>query len=273
MTSADHNTAIAPEAAGAQRRVRSIAPTAIAPLPDRIRAWLVHIFTMSGMAFAALATLALINQDIAWMWLWLGIALIVDGVDGFFARKYRVKEVLPWFDGGILDIAIDYITWTFIPAIFMYTQLDMGPKPLAGILTVLVLTSSTLCYANENWKSVDYYFYGFPAAWNIVAVILYVLQTGPYANVFWVALFIALTIVPFYWTHPFRVKRFMAINLASIFVWIAATGALVAIFPQQPLWLLIVFVVSGGWFLMTGLVRTLTGPDRPRRRLRRKRTM
>lgn len=273
MTSADHNTAIAPEAAGAQRRVRSIAPTAIAPLPDRIRAWLVHIFTMSGMAFAALATLALINQEIAWMWMWLGIALIVDGVDGFFARKYRVKEILPWFDGGILDIAIDYITWTFIPAIFMYTQLDMGPKPLAGILTVLVLTSSTLCYANENWKSVDYYFYGFPAAWNIVAVILYVLQTGPYANVFWVALFIALTIVPFYWTHPFRVKRFMAINLASIFVWIAATGALVAIFPQQPLWLLIVFVVSGGWFLMTGLVRTLAGPDRPRRRLRRKRTM
>ena len=56
----------------ASRRARSIAPEAIAPLPDRVRAWLVHIFTMSGMAFAALATLALIDRQIAWMWLWLG---------------------------------------------------------------------------------------------------------------------------------------------------------------------------------------------------------
>ncbi|MEW6911658.1 CDP-alcohol phosphatidyltransferase family protein [Trueperella pyogenes] len=254
------------QSGSAPRRARSIAPEAIAPLLDRIRAWLVHIFTMSGMAFAALAMLALINQEIAWMWLWLGIALIVDGVDGYFARRYKVKDVLPWFDGGILDIAIDYITWTFIPAIFMYTQLDLGPKPIAGILTVLVLTSSTLCYANENWKSVDYYFYGFPAAWNIVAVILYVLQPGRYANVFWVVLFILLTIVPFYWTHPFRVKRFMALNLASITVWIVSTGWLVAIFPHQPMWLMAAFWVSGGWFISTGLVRTLTGPDRPTRR-------
>ena len=71
----------------APRRARSIAPEAIAPLPDRVRAWLVHIFTMSGMAFAALATLALIDRQIAWMWLWLGVALIGEGVDGFFARR------------------------------------------------------------------------------------------------------------------------------------------------------------------------------------------
>lgn len=79
------------QSGSALRRARSIAPEAIAPLPDRIRAWLVHIFTMSGMAFAALAMLALINQEIAWMWLWLGIALIVDGVDGYFARRYKVR--------------------------------------------------------------------------------------------------------------------------------------------------------------------------------------
>ncbi|MDO5048334.1 MAG: phosphatidylcholine synthase [Actinomycetaceae bacterium] len=249
-----------------ERRAYSIAPKAIAPLPLRVRAWLVHIFTMTGMAFAALATLALIEGAITRMWMWLGAALIVDSIDGFFARRYRVKEVLPWFDGGILDITIDYITWTFIPAMFMYTNLDMGPKPLAGILMVLVLTTSMLCYANENWKSVDYYFYGFPAAWNIVAVILYVLQPGKYVNIITVAVFIVLTIVPFYWTHPFRVKRFMALNLTATVVWITATAWLVLIFPAQPAWLMVAFAASGAWFLITGLVRTITGPDRPSRR-------
>ncbi len=248
-------------------RMRSTAPVNVAPLPQRVKAWIVHLFTMSGMAFAALAMLALINQEIAWMWLWLGIALVVDGVDGFFARRYRVKEVLPWFDGGTLDIMIDYITWTFIPVIFMYKQLDLGPKPLAGILIVAALTSSTLCYANENWKSVDYYFYGFPAAWNIVAVVLYILQAGRVVNVLTVAAFVLLTIVPLYWTHPFRVKRFMAINIGAIIVWIGTTAALVAIFPARPTWLMATFFVAGGWFLLTGAIRTITGPDNPRRRL------
>ena len=98
-----------------------------------------------------------------------------------------------------------------------------------------------------------------------MAVILYVLQLGQAANIFWVTLFIVLTIVPFYWTHPFRVKRFMVLNLASIFVWIAATGWLVVVFPHQPMWLLVTFWVSGGWFIGTGVIRTVTGPDRPRR--------
>ena len=236
-----------------------------APLSHRVRAWGVHLFTMAGMAFAVLAMLALINHHIALMWLWLGIAMIIDSVDGTLARRFRVKEVLPWFDGGILDIIVDYLTWTFIPAMFMYTNLDMGPKPIAGIVTVLVLTSSILCYANEHWKSVDYYFYGFPAAWNIVAVILYIVGTETVATICWICLFIVLTVVPSYWTHPFRVKRFMAVNLAATVIWIASTGGLVAIYPAHPLWLYTLFWASGAWLIISGLVRTLTGPDRPKR--------
>lgn len=237
----------------------------LAPLLSRFKAWLVHIFTMTGLALATLATLALIEGRIDFMWLYLGLAMLIDGVDGTLARKARVKEVLPWFDGGILDILIDYITWTFIPAIFMYIHLPMGPKPLAGILIVLVLTSSTLCYANEHWKSVDYYFYGFPAAWNIVAVILYILQLSAPSNIAIVSLFIVLTIVPSYWTHPFRVKRFMAVNIAAILIWIITTAILIAEFPQRPLAAWIIFWVSGCWFMLSCAIRTITGPDRPRR--------
>ena len=98
---------------------------------------------MSGLVFASLAMLSVIHDEIRWMWLWLALAMIVDGVDGTCARRVRVKEVIPWFDGGVLDILIDYLTWTFIPALFMYLWLPMGPKPVAGALMILVLVSST----------------------------------------------------------------------------------------------------------------------------------
>ena len=138
---------------------------------------------MSGLVFASLAMLSVIHDEIRWMWLWLALAMIVDGVDGTCARRARVKEVIPWFDGGVLDILIDYLTWTFIPALFIYLRLPMGPKPVAGALMILVLVSSTFCYANEGEKSTDNYFVGFPAAWNIVAVMMWVLALPGWLNI------------------------------------------------------------------------------------------
>ena len=228
------------------------------------KAWGVHLFTALGLVLAVFATLALIEHQIELMWLWLLIAMMVDGVDGTLARRARVKEVLPWFDGGILDILIDYITWTFLPAVFMYTNLPMGPKPLAAVLTVLVLWSSTLCYANEHWKSSDYYFRGFPAAWNIVAVSMYVLHTGTITNVVIVSALVILTMTPTYWTHPFRVKRFMKINIIAIVAWVLSVIWLVAVYPQPGGWVSLgMFWLGGGWFMLSCIIRTVTGEDRP----------
>lgn len=228
---------------------------------QRAAAWFVHAFTLSGLAWATLATLALIEGDYTAMWLWLGVALVVDSVDGTMARKARVKEVLPWFDGGIVDIAVDYLTWTFIPALFMYLALPLGPKPLALALIILILVSSMFCYANQHWKSSDYYFVGFPAAWNIVAVFMYVMGTGATFNVIAVLVLAVLTLTPTYYTHPFRVKRFMVVNIAAITLWLAATAYLVALAPDRPLWALIAFWVTGSWFALTCAWRTIAGTD------------
>lgn len=228
---------------------------------QRLAAWLVHAFTLTGLAWATLAGVALIEGDYTAMWLWLGIALVVDAVDGTLARKARVKEVIPWFDGGIVDIAVDYLTWTFIPALFMYLALPLGPKPLALGLVILILMSSMFCYANEHWKSSDYYFVGFPAAWNIVAVVMYLMGTGATFNIIAILVLAVLTLTPTYYTHPFRVKKWMGINIAAITVWIAATAALIALAPAKPLWILVAFWVSGGWFAITCAWRTIFGRD------------
>ena len=133
-----------------------------AQYPARIRAaaWAVHILTMSGLVWASLAMLATIHREFTWMWVWLLGCPCRRGVDGTLARRAKVSEVIPWFDGSIVDIVVDYLTWTFIPAVFMYVGLDMGPKPVAGLLMALILTSSMFCYANKQWKSTDYYFVG-----------------------------------------------------------------------------------------------------------------
>lgn len=225
----------------------------------RATAWAVHAFTLSGLIFASLATLAIIENSPKMMWLWLGIAMAVDAVDGTFARRARVKEIIPWFNGGIVDIAVDYLTWTFLPAVFMYLFLPLGPKPLAMVIMILVLVSSMFCYANENWKSTDFYFVGFPAAWNIVAVILWIVQTGAVFNVLVTVILAVLTLVPTYYTHPFRVKKMMAVNIATITLWILSTAVLVAVYPKGNTGAWFVFWITGAWFMITGIIRTVNG--------------
>ena len=142
-----------------------------------IAAWGVHAFTISGLVWATLALFAILNNNIPMMWLWLVIALVVDGVDGTLARKVGVRDAIPWFDGGVVDNLVDYLTWTFLPALFMALHLPFGSQPVPVVMMIVIIVSSLFCYANDGEKSNDNYFVGFPAAWNCVAIVMYVLQT------------------------------------------------------------------------------------------------
>lgn len=232
------------------------------PWGAQLGAWSVHLFTASGLLWATLATIALIDGDAKAMWGWLGIALFVDAVDGTLARRARVKEAIPWFDGGIMDIAVDYLTWTFIPAVFFALHLPAGPRPLAIGLTALILISSMFCYANTGWKSTDHYFVGFPAAWNIVVLMLYLLGTGAMFNTAAVVVLAIATLVPLHYTHPFRVKHLMVPNLLAVTAWGAGAVWLVAAMPERPALATILFYVGGGWLMLTGVLRSVLGAKR-----------
>ena len=229
---------------------------------SRLCAWGVHAFTMSGLVFASLAVLSIVNDEIGRMWTWLAVALVVDGIDGTFARRARVKEVIPWFDGSVVDIVIDYLTWTFIPAVFMYLRVPMGPKPVASILLIVILVSSMFCYANEGEKSSDNYFVGFPAAWNIVAVMVWVLGTPAWINIVVTIILAGLTLVPTYYIHPVRVKRFRSFNIAAALVWIGGTAWLLVAHPARPLTALVLSIGGGLWLLVVGVLRSVQGQDR-----------
>jgi len=84
------------------------------------RAIAVHLFTATGAVFAMLAMLAAVDHKWSLMYLWLVVAFIVDGIDGPLARKYQVKTHAPMFDGVLLDLIIDYLTYVFIPAFALF---------------------------------------------------------------------------------------------------------------------------------------------------------
>lgn len=190
------------------------------------KAWAVHAVTASGVILGLMAMMALVEKNAVACLLWLGAAMMVDGIDGTLARKYNVKEVLPHFDGSTLDMVIDYLTWAFIPAIFIYTFIDLPPY-LGGLSVAIILLSSMFCFCNVHMKSQDNYFVGFPAAWNIIAAYFYILDLPPLVAFVIILILAALTLTKMKFLHPFRVKLFMPLNIVVTLLWCACVTLLI----------------------------------------------
>ncbi|MCO8165501.1 phosphatidylcholine/phosphatidylserine synthase [Pseudomonas sp. 21LCFQ010] len=214
------------------------------PRIARLNAWGAHGFTATGVVLAFLATIALFENQPKACLLWLGVALIVDGVDGSLARKLNTSSVLPHFDGSTLDLVIDYLTYVFIPALFIYWYIPL-PDYTKLLSTSIILVSSLFCFCNVDMKSKDNYFQGFPAAWNVVALCLFILPISPWATFLTIVALALLTVTRVKFLHPFRVRRFMPLNIAVTTVWLVCSGWLIMTHPHESA------VVMGVWLLMS----------------------
>lgn len=184
----------------------------------KTKTWAVHLLTASGAAFALLAALAVYRAAWAEAFIWLGAALFVDAVDGPLARGLRVGERLPWFDGAILDLVIDYSTYVFIPALIL-ARSDLMPPPLAIPAAILVAVIGALYFADTRMKTREYGFRGFPAVWNMVVFVLMVFSPPLIFSAAVIVLFAALTFAPIEFVHPVRVKRWRPITLGVTAAW------------------------------------------------------
>lgn len=230
------------------------------PLSRVIAAWSVHMFTLTGAIWAALAVVALHENSIKLMWLWLGIANVVDAIDGTLARAANVRKYAPGFDGAILDNILDYLTWTFIPAIFMYMHLDFGGWGWNLFVMLFVVSSSAFCYCNVGLKTSDNYFMGFPAAWNVVAVIMWLVGSSPIFNLVATIILGILTLAPITFVHPFRVKWLRPLNIAAVATWLGTTAYLVAVAPQWPTVVMSAWWASGIWLMVISAIRSINRP-------------
>jgi phosphatidylcholine synthase len=216
---------------------------------DIVRAWAaaVHVFTALGAVCALFAARAVIAHDAEALFIWLGIALFVDGIDGTFARKVNVAENLPRFSGERLDLVIDYITYVFVPvlALLEWNYLDGA---LGNVLASAILLSSLYHFTDVESKSDDYCFLGFPAIWNIFAFYVFVLDPPNWVTALAVVAAVIGTFVPMPWIHPLRVVALRPLTLAAVAASAVASVALLANGFPAPLWTQLVLGAVGIYF-------------------------
>src|SRR6266705_6255441 len=96
-------------------------------------AWLVHFYTAMGLVAAAGMAVLIVrggDESFRLAFLMMMVATAIDSTDGWLARKARVKEVLPGFDGRALDDVIDFHTYTSLPLLLLW-RAGIPPDPLA----------------------------------------------------------------------------------------------------------------------------------------------
>lgn len=197
-----------------------------------LRAGLVHAYTASGAVLALLIVLAAVQGDAARA-LWLGLAaLVIDGTDGMLARRFDVKDRLPWFDGALLDNIVDYLTYVFAPVVLLL-QLGYLPSGALGeTIAALPLIASCYQFCRADAKTADHFFLGFPSYWNVVAFYAIALKLGSGAVSSIVAVCALLVFVPVGYIYPSRMLEFRTLTLSLSGLWLVAYAVIVAELPH-----------------------------------------
>jgi phosphatidylcholine synthase len=220
----------------------------------RIRAFTVHVFTATGAALALLALILATGGHWAGMFFCLGVALVVDGLDGPMARAFEIERLLPRWSGDTLDLVVDFTTYVFVPA-FAIAASGLLPHVLAIPAGIVVAVTGALYFADREMKTDDNYFRGFPAVWNLAAFYLYLLEPPEWVAAISVVVLAGLSFTPVKFVHPLRVERWRGINIALLAAW--AVLALIAVvqdlspgfYVTLPLCLIAIY------FFLIGLLR------------------
>jgi phosphatidylcholine synthase len=221
-------------------------------------AWAVHALTASGAVIGLLALIAVIEGDARKALLWLGLALIVDGIDGPVARKLDVANRLPRFDGALLDLVVDYLTYVVVPAVMMWKFGWLGDGWLAAAAAGWVLFSSLYIFANLDLKTHDNYFVGFPAIWNVVALYMYVLDFDVWANLAAVAVLGAFSFTKVKSVHPLRVRDLRTLTVGAAAAWCGTSFALIWLLPaDRPDWILVAWLAASAYLVGLSFWRSL----------------
>jgi len=227
----------------------------------RIKALSVHLLTATGAVLSMFAMLAAVEENWSLMFLWLVVALIVDGIDGPLARRYDVTTNWPNYDGVLMDLIVDYLTYVFIPAYALFKS---------GLLTgwtgwlaiIAIVYGSVIYFADTRMKTKDKSFAGFPACWNMVVLVLFAIEPAPMVILLIV---VGLTLTMFTnlkFIHPVRTERWRSVSLPVALAWVffAAWAARVDFDPQS--WAHWGLVMTSLYLCLAGIAQQIA-PPRP----------
>ena len=223
----------------------------------RTKALAVHLLTATGAVFAMLAMLAAVNGKWDIMFVWLVIAFFVDGIDGPLARKYDVKKNAPMFDGVLLDLIIDYLTYVFIPAYALFKSGLLAGW--TGWFAIIIITfASAMYFADTRMKTKDNSFQGFPGCWNMAIIVIFATTPNHWLILGFVSLLAISMFLPLKFVHPVRTERWRFVTLPIALAWVgfaawAAWGNFTAV-PAANFGLLL----TSTYLLFAGMVQQRT---------------
>jgi phosphatidylcholine synthase len=202
----------------------------------RLRAVAVHLYTASGAVLAFLILMAAYNGNaVQALWLILA-ALLVDSTDGLLARRLRVKEALPSFDGARLDDIVDYITYVFAPMVLLWSE-GYLPEGFYGLaLAALPLLASSYQFCRVDAKTDDHFFLGFPSYFNVVVfyALVFDLSVGAVATI--IVICSVLVFIPIRYVYPTRTVAFRGLSLLMTALWLLSYAIILLQMPDpEPL--------------------------------------
>lgn len=231
-------------------------------MTPKVKALGVHLLTATGAVLAMLAMLAATAHDWSEMFLWLVVAFAVDGVDGPLARRYAVAEEAPEFDGELLDLIIDYLTYVFVPAYALFAS-DLLPGWTGWIAIIVITFASALYFADTRMKTADNSFSGFPGCWNMVVLVLFAARPGYWTILVVVIALAAAMFLRLKFVHPVRTERWRMVSLPVALLWTAfAFWAIVVDFDYRS-WALWGLVATSVYLSLAGIAQQLV-PERRR---------
>lgn len=205
---------------------------------ERIKAYLTHLYTASGVVWAALASWSILAEEYPTACLWLMVGMAVDSTDGYLARRYRVREILPKVDGRKMDDIVDYLNYTFLP-IVLIAGAERLPEPVLLWASVPMVTS-LFAFSNKGIKDKEAgFFLGFPSYWNIVAVyvVLWLNDSDILLIGLVILVFSLLTVLPLRFIYPSHASRWKGLLAAGAIAWLVLICYMLLRHPEVPIWL------------------------------------
>ena len=227
---------------------------------EKLLGLFVHFLTGCGVIAGFFSLIAVLNNNQKEAFIWLGVAFLIDSIDGTLARKFNVKKNFPHIDGKMLDSIIDFFNYVIIPSIMIY-WFKYVPDQFIIIIPSILIFISIYSYVNLNVLTNDNYYNGFPAIWNVVVLYFYIFGSSQMINFIILTLLILLKFSPLKCIHPLRVNKLKYLSIFFTILWFLMSALLILIKqsdinPVYELFFMFSWVASNIYFISLSLFKT-----------------
>ncbi|MFP4501243.1 MAG: CDP-alcohol phosphatidyltransferase family protein [Candidatus Hydrogenedentota bacterium] len=215
-------------------------------------AWSVHLLTALGATAGFMALIAISEHDMVLAFKWIAVTLVIDGADGGLARLVKVKDVLPQFDGALLDNIVDYFTYVILPAYFIY-EATLVPEGLIVLTAAVITLTSAYQFSQADAKTPDFFFRGFPSYWNVAIFYLWLYPWAPMVNFVILMVLAVLVFIPLKFLYPSRTRFLRPLTWTFSLLWMVSMGVILFFYEQNLDWLRDLSLVYVAYYVLMSL--------------------